>query len=325
MVRLFGLALLLLTLQNEAHALFPRTQGDLRVLQDRLLYEFGSERERRKDRDPNVTITPVLIAPPSPYWQESKDDFQAAVMETLSHVFTNPGDMIVCSQCSESRVYMSGDHRSVMQNGEISLSDLARLRQYPAYAAAKSLLIIRETPSGVSVRVIAVDDGRILYAGLADSTRTLADAEPPMRLARELDRRQRGEALNYINIDLGVYPTALVQLKFLEQWGSRNQHMSGFALSAYNPNGALGINYSYMLPFWERRLVAAATGFYKLESMFQQKSGQDENGNSAAIVGQLMVTYAISGSYGAFITGNTDGKFSVGVTLMNPILFPFLL
>jgi len=324
MVRTSALVLFLM-IGSQAQALFGRTAQDLRALQDRLQYEFGGSRDRRADRDPNVVVTPILVAPPYAYWEDSKEDFAPQVMETLSHVFTNPGDMISCSQCFENRMYMAGDQRTVTQTGELSLTDLARLRQNPAYAAAKSVLIIRESPSGIAVRLIAAEDGRILYAGMVDSTKNLSDAEPPLRLARELDRRMRGESLTYINFDIGFYPNALLQLKFLEQWGSRNQHMSGFVISGFNPNGALGVNYTYMLPFLGRRMTAGGTVFYKLENMFKAKTDTQDNTTNSDIVGQLTINYAFSGAYGMFISTNSDGLVSIGVSLMNPVLFPFLL
>jgi len=331
MVRRLGL-LLTLIMCLPAHALFGRTQADLRALEDRLRYEFGASGERRADRDPNVSITPILIAPPQAYWQESKEDFAPAVMESLSHVFKNSGDMIQCALCYENRVYLTNDNRMVTQTGELGIADLARLRQNPAYKAAKSVMTIEETPSGISVRVVSVDDGRILYAGVADSTKTLSDAEAPLRLARELDRRARGEALSYVNFDIGFWPDATVQLKFLEQWGSRNQHMSGFVISGFNPTGALGVNYTYMLPWFDRHMTASATGFYKLQSMFSNNNGNSDTSTSstgrnsdASVVGELKVGYAFSGSYGMFVSGNTDGFVSIGISLMNPVLFPFLL
>jgi hypothetical protein len=320
MVKRLFLMLLLLA-QCSAYALLERTQADLRVVEDRLRYEFGERGQRRADRDQTLQVTPILVAPPQPYWQESKSDFAASVMETLTHVFTHSGDLIWCTQCYENRVYMSDDNRAVIQNGELSLSDLARLRKQPAYAAAKSVLITRETPAGIEVRLLAVDDGRILYTGLADSTKNLEDVQPPLRLARELDRRVRGESLTYVGLDVGIYPQSLAQLKFLEQWGSRNQNLSGFVISGYNPTGALGVTYVYMLPFWQRRITAGATVFYNFSGMFQSSSS-----NSAdALTGQLMVSYAVSGSYGFFVSASTEGKLSVGVNLMNPVLFPFLL
>jgi hypothetical protein len=315
-------ALLLLAAVGGANswALLPRTQSDLRVVADRLLYEFGPGQTRRADRDPNLVITPVLVAPPQAYWEESKADFAPAVMNVLAQVFPNPGDLIQCSQCYESRVFVAHDSRMVVQNGELSLTDLARLHEQPGYAQAKSVLITRETPSGIEIRLLAVDDGRILYTGLADSTKTLNDAEPPMRLAREMDRRQRGEALGYVNADLGLYPKGRFEFKFLEQWGDHNQHLSGFVLSVWNPSGAIGATYQYMIPH-RRQASVGLTGYYSLKGMFDAGS----TSFAKALTGQISLHYAISGSYGVFVSADTEGTVSAGFSFLNPVLFPFLL
>ena len=304
-----------------ASALLPQTQNDLRALEDRLRYEFGAAGERRSDRD-SVSITPILVAPPQARWNESKDDFAPAVLDVLNRVFAEPGALIQCSQCYESRVYIANDARTVIQNGELSLTDLARLRETSAYnyQIAKSVLTTRETPGGIELRVLAIDDGRILYSGLADSTSTLTKVEPQLRLARELDRKRRGEALSYVTMDLGLYPSALFNLKFLEQWGSRNQHLSGLALSAFNPTGAIGAVYYYILPARPQITIGFA-GYYGLQGMF----GSGSTDVSKALTGQLSANYSISGSYGVFVSGDTAGTVSAGFTLLNPVLFPFLL
>ena len=261
------------------------------------------------------------MAPPQAYWQESQGDFAPALRDVLARVFPNPGDLIDCATCYSSRVYVAPNGRTIIQNGELSLADLARLKNQPGYAQAKSILISRETPAGIELRLLALEDGRILYTGMADSTLTLDRAQPPLRLARELERRQRGESLSYVNIDLGLLPSALVQVKFLEQWGNHNQHLSGLALSFFNPNGALGAAYMYMLPF-QRKATVGVIAYYSLKNMFDASTS---GSFASSITGQLAINYAFSGSYGMFLSGDTSGVISVGFSLLNPILFPFLL
>jgi hypothetical protein len=298
---------------HSAYALLPQTARDLRVMEDRLGFEMGELRGGAQ------AVTPILVASPEPYWQESRADFAESAHAALARVFSGSGDLIPCAECGRARVYVSADARTVVQTGEISLSDLARLRERPGFAQAKSLLTLRETPSGIAIRLLALEDGRVLYEGLADGTQTLADAEPPLRLAREMERRKRGESLTYVHIDAGIYPNALVQIKWLEQWGNRNQHLSGLAISAFNPNGALGATYLYMLPFFHRRATLGGIAYYRLDSMFN--GGAD--GGAFAFQGSL--NYAFSGAYGAFIAAGSNGVVSIGLSLQNPVLIPFLL
>lgn len=297
-----------------ARALLPQTQADLRVLEDRLSYEFGEVKVGRP------AVAPVLVATPQPYWAESRADFSAAVYESLRRAFKEPGDLIPCPECAQSRTFVSRDNRTVVQSGEIGPADLARLRENPAYARARTLMIIRETPGGVEIRALAIDDGRILYAGLADSTKTLADAEPPLRLAREMERRKRGEALGYVHFDLGLLPGQVVQFKWLEQWGDRNQNLSGLALGILNPTLSIGAAHFFMWPR-NRRILFGVAGFYGVAAALDSSS--DAKAGAFALQGS--VTYAFNGAYGVFASVNTQGVISVGLSLLNPVLFPFLL
>ncbi len=307
------LALSLLLSASSAFALLPQTQQDLRVFEDRLRYEIDRARER------GDVILPVLVATPRAHWEESKTDFAAAVTDVLTRLFPNPGEMIACAECFDNRVFVSRDNRMVIQSGELTLADLARLREKPGFNQAKSVFISRETPSGIEMRLIAIDDGRLLYTGLADATRDLSTAERPLRLARELERRERGESLSYFHFDLGLYPQGLVQLKWLEQWGSRNQHLSGVALSAFNPTGAIGITYLYMWPR-KKQITVGVTGYYGLSGVFDAGSTD----LSKNIIGQLSVNYAFSGAYGVFASCDTKGTASVGLSFQNPVFLPFL-
>lgn len=308
------LALVIMLVVPNAWGLFPQTVQDLQVAEDRLRYEFGELSDRK------TAVTPVLVATPLAHWQESQSDFAPAMTDVLQRTFREPGALIPCAECLQNRVYISNDNRTVIQNGELSLTDLARLRERPGFSQARTVFLSRETPSGIAMKLISIDDGRLLYSGLADATMSLDEAKRPMGLARELERRKRGEALSYVMFDLGIYPKGLVQFKWLEQWGSRNQHLSGVAVGLLNPTGSLGFSYHYMLPA-RRQITAGLTGYYMLTSLFS--GGEAKEGETIVVQGMLHA--AISGSYGFFVSVDSQNTFTVGISLLNPVLFPFLL
>lgn len=311
MVKIGFFFFLIMIGSHQAHALLPQTERDLRVAEDALRYELGKE--------PTRAWTPILVATPEWFWQESKEDFAPAVMAMLTRVFSDTGSLISCGECRQSRVFVSRDQRTVVNNGELSLTDLASLRGRQGYQDAKTLLVARETPGGIEIRVTDLNDGKILFFSNADATRGLKDALPPLNLAREMDRRMRGEALSYVFMDFGFLPDGLVQMKWLEQWGDRNQHISGLALSFYNPIFAIGGSYHYMLP-WNRRFMVSATAYYSLTSVFDTNSETNDK-----MILQGMLQYAISGSYGIFISADSQSRISLGLSLLNPVLLPFLL
>ena len=143
-----------------------------------------------------------------------------------------------------------------------------------------------------------------------------------MGLAREADRRIRGESLSYVFFDFGFYPDAAVRLRWLEQWGSRNQFISGITLAGLSPNGALGATLLYMYP-QNRKINLSVTAYYLLSGLGTQAGSNPDL--SKVLVGEAMVQYAYGSSYGFFVSSNSTGSTSIGITMYNIILFPFLL
>jgi hypothetical protein len=312
---LFLICLMMISvLSEQAWALLNQTQADLNIFEDQLRFEV--------EKNPTILQdwAPFLVATPQYYWKESKTDFSTASLETVKRVFPQ-GVLIPCSECAQQRTFVANDGRLVVSNGELSLVDLANLKTQAVYREAKSILIIKETPAGIDARVMSLSDGRILFLKLADSTKTLDTAVAPLNLARELERREKGESLNYVFMDLGLYPKSTFQFEFLEQWGNRNQHLFGFDLSLWGPAGGLGVTYHYLLPT-NRRFNFAGTFFVTLDTLAMSK---DTSGNPSRIVSQGMVQYALSGNYAVFGMINSQEIVSFGITFLNPVLFPFLL
>lgn len=308
--------LLFFLLPLSAHALFQRTGEDLLVAEDQIRYQV----ERAGNNALNWQ--PILVAPPQHLWEESKEDFAPQVINMLTRVFKDTAQLIPCAECRMNRTQIDHDGRLIVQNGELSLIELNRLKAMAAYREAKSVLTIQETPSGIQTRLISLEDGRILFQGIADSTQTLEGARPALHLAREIDRRKRGEALSYVFFNLGLYPKALVQLSWLEQWGSRNQFISGLTISGVTPNAGVGGTFLYMLPF-HRKAGVSTSVFYLAEGIGSTEGPQTDM--SKALVAELKLQYAIGSSYGAFVSVNTQGDYTAGLALFNTVLFPFLL
>jgi hypothetical protein len=290
---------------------------DLQILSDQLANEA--------EKNPGILREwfPMLIAMPQAYWSKSQNDFAASCFDTLKNTFPNyQKDLIPCPECSQYRTFVGHDGRLIINSGEVTLMDLNQLKTQPKYRSANSILILKETSSGIEARIVDLSQGHLLYSKLADHTTTLAGAHHPLNLARELERRRSGQALNYVFIDLGIHPNTLLQVEFLEQWGARNQHLSGFALSFVEPVGSIGGTYHYLLPA-NRKLNFSLGVFITLDGM--SSTSNRANQTPWAVVTQWMVQYAISGNYAMFATINSKGNGSIGISFLNPVLFPFLL
>lgn len=300
-----------------AWALFGQTQRDLAVLEDALRYRFESE-PALKER-----VIPMLLAPPKNVWQESRTDFPAAALNVLKAVFPEPNSVIVCPDCDTHRLHVT-DHNAIsINNGELALGDLSRMRQDPRFKGARSFATVKETPAGVEMRIINLDDGGVLFFALADSAASLDGVKPYLHLSRELERRRYGESLAYIWFNMGLYPKGTFQLEYLEQWGKYNQHLSGVVLSLFNPTFALGAVYHYMLPSM-RKLNFQLALFYPLQNALGSAVGDNQSVVDKFVL-QGGVHYAFSSTFGVFALGNSDSTLSLGISLFNPLLVPFML
>ncbi len=309
----FTIYILITIFRIPTFAIFQQTQSDLAVLSDQL------QNELQKNPGLAQEWTPLLIGVPQSYWKESASDFASVTYQMLQQLFNNQ-ELILCPECIQNRTYVSHDGKLNIINGEMSLADLAVLKTRPNYKNAKSFLTIKESPAGVETKLIRISDGKILFMTIADSTKTLESSFKPLHLAKELERRQSGQSLNYVFIDFGFYQGNTLQFEFLEQWGDRNQHLSGLVLSLWEPVGGLGATYHYLIPN-HRKLNFSLTTFITLFSYGNSANPK----NPVTLVYQAMGQWAISGNYALFGMANSKGTISFGITFLNPVLFPFLL
>ena len=299
-------------ISGKAQAMLEQTSADLMILEDVL------EEAVSGDGSPLPDFIPMLIATPVHFYTESKTDFAPAVWSIFKKLIPNSGDLIQCSNCNMQRMHLGKQHTISIESGELSLEDLLDLARDKRYQGVKSVAFTKETPSGVELKILRLSDGAILFQYLADGRLELNRARPKLGLIKEYERRERGESLSYIFMDIGVYPVGLFHVSFLEQWGSLNQHISGVTLSLVNPELAIGASYRYMLPF-NRKMTASAQLFFPLASVFQRSTATQTL--SAAIGLQA----AVSSTFGLFMGLSSTGSLSLGFSLYNPILFPFML
>ncbi len=312
----FTLIILSLSVASHAFSLFEETAEDLQVLEDALLETFPEDSSKRK------RIFPLLVATPLHHWKESRDDFGDSILSLLTRAF--PGEKIIdCPDCDTYRLHVKKGNRTQINNGMLSLADFSYIKKMPQYREARAFISAKETPSGISVKIVSLDDGQILYAGVSDSSKTLDSAQPWFGFQREYQRRQREESLAFARFDLGFVPQPLLQLHFMEHWGTFNQHITGVSLSAIGPTAALGVSYHYLIPKI-KRLDPSISVYFPLQNLGNISNDQDTVGS---LVAAGTATYVIGDSYGIFLSVWAGGEAgaSLGITLYNPLLLPFLL
>jgi hypothetical protein len=310
------LILVLIVRSGEAAALFVQTSRDFEQLRD-ILNEHLSE-----DKGLKARVVPTLLATPIHHWSQSRGDFAAQATALLKTVLSGANDVILCQDCNAWRLNIVTGQKLQVNNGDWSLSEISRVKETLKFQQAKSLTMIRETPSGIELRVVELADGRVLLSALADGNSDLDTQKPWLGFSKERDRRLREEALAYSFINLGLYPNPLLQLEFVEQWGSLNQHITGIGLSLINPDFALGVVYHYLLRNFKNLHVSGSLMLPLSEVLTQ---GNQANEGTNGFVFQVMGQYAFSKTYALGLALSSEGKVSLGLVFHNPLFFPFIL
>ncbi|MBP6218315.1 MAG: hypothetical protein KA436_06995 [Oligoflexales bacterium] len=311
-----------LLVSTQGFALLPQTANDLERLKDFLRTRVMEDEVLR------AKTLPMLVASPVHHWEESREDFADAVFRMIDEILppenTNESKkVILCLECDQHRVNVSPGGSTIINNGPLSLSEIAELKKLSStYQEAKSLALIKETPAGMSMRIISLTTGEILFFSLADSTQTLKDIEPSLNYAREYERRKRGEPIIHSRFNFGFFPSMLVQLEFLEQWGDLNQHITGIGFSFAGPEAAIGLTYKFLPAFVDRNIDFGCGLYYSMSGLVSSSGSK-----TSAINFQGIATYTWGNRHGVFAaaTLGQESSFSIGLSFYNPVMLPFLL
>jgi hypothetical protein len=272
-------------------------------------------------------LLPALVVDVSPAFEQTRAWFPAAALSSLSRVFGSAG-LRSCEACLAPRTVV--EHGRLEQTiGAPSLSELVRLDEASrgTSAPARVAIWLQETSEGVSLRIVDLHTARIVLAQnfdpqLQEEGRSLANA----MVTRELERRQRGDSLAHTFIDIGVLPGQHVSLDWLEQWGDTNANLSGFSFSAFDPVLGLGVAYFRVIP-QAFNLMVGAKLFFSVPTALVKALSQDSTGTliDPLLTALLMVRVPLfHTNYALMLSMSTNGRFTVGISLLNFSLLPFL-
>ncbi len=275
-------------------------------------------------------IGPVLLVGATPAFEETRAWFPVGALESLTRLF-GPGQVRVCEACMNPRVHaVDGrlEHNTVLSLPEIArLDEELRGRGPPARSAAW----LEETPGGLAVRILSIDNGQVLYAGnfdgqLQERTRT---AEL-YNYTLELGRRLRGESLTHIFLDLGMVPNQHLSLDITEQFGPDNLNLAGFTMSLVDPVAGIGIVYYRVIPLlWDLTIGVQAV----MSTITAIATALDTTGNGIPssqlldpiLTGVVVLRWPIpTTNFAVFGSASTNFAFTVGVSLINVSFLPII-
>ena len=317
----FGVLLLLTLLPAAAFAQRETTRDSLDRLEETLTL--------RLEAGTGLVIkdlVPAIVVSVNPAFEETKAWFPTAALATLVRVFGAAG-LRSCEACRAPRLYMAdGKIEHITTNlgtPEITrLDDMVRGKGAPARTA----IWLDETAEGVSIRIIDLRNSRIVMAENFDPSLTEpAQTEKNLALARELDRRARGNSITQAFVDVTVFPNQHISFDWAEQWGDNNTNLSGFTISILDPVVGVGGSYYRVLPFAFNLMVGAKVLLSVPTGLVRALSPNSGNVIDPLLTGVFVVRFPFGRSnYGIALTVSTNGKVGLGLSLLNISLLPFL-
>ena len=272
-------------------------------------------------------MLPTVLVSAAPRYEESKNSFTAQALTSLARVFGR-GSIRMCEACMRPRTVVE-DGRLRHTSGPASLDEVIALdtRFRGDGAQAKSGIWIDETQSGISVRVVDLRSGQVLFAQNIDpQLREYRGSARTFRLSEELERRTRGESLTHANFDMALYPGQHISLEWFEQWGQNNQNMSGLVLGLYDP--VLGLGAAYYRALEYENIMIGAKGVLSIPTAIAQSQvadGEDAELLDPLFTGVFVLRYPFGGSnYGLLLSASTNGEVGIGISFLNTSFIPVL-
>lgn len=274
-----------------------------------------------------ATLLPAIVVSVDPAFEETKAWYPTAALATLVTVF-GAASLRSCEACMAPRTFIEDNGRIEQTTVAISVAEIARLDETHRGGAppARTAIWLDENRNGVSLRIIDLQNSRIVMAGNFDaSLRETARSRRNYTMGRELDRRSRGDSLTHMFFDAALYPGPHVSLDWSEQWGSTNRNLSGLSVALFAPLLGIGGSYFRVVPS-ARNIAVGGKILMSIPSAIASSVAQTTvEVIDPLLTGVFMARLPIaSTNYGLILSASTNGQVGLGITLMNSSFLPFL-
>lgn len=272
-----------------------------------------------------VDLAPLILVAAAPRYEASVGWFEVRAAAALVRIY-GADAVRICEACMRLRTEV-GEGRLVQSSGPIALDEVVALdaRYRGSSDAARTAVWIEETQSGVSLRLVDLRSGRMVFAQNIDpDLREYRGSARTFRLAEELERRARGEGLTHAIFDVAAYPGQHISAEWAEQWGETNSNLSGFVLSFFDPVLGVGASYHRVLP-WLHMTVGGQLLLSVPTAVAQAFADADVEILDPAVtaVGMVRVPFGRS-NYAGLLSVSTNGNIGLGISLLNSSILPVL-
>ena len=270
-------------------------------------------------------LSPVMVVGARPAFEATQAWFPTAAIVALADAFGRT-NLRACEACMQPRVNVA-DGRLEYSSMAISLEEIIAIdtNTRGQSAPARAAVWLDETDDGVSIRIVSLSTGQILFAqNLDGALREVKATAQTFNFNDDVQRRLRGESLTHIFIDVALFPGQHVSMDIVDQFGDRNLNMAGLTLSAFDPIIGVGGCYHRVIPeAWN--LSVGGQVIASVPTAAGNAFGVTGQLLDPLLTGVLIVRWPIPQTAFAVLgTASTNGKFGLGITLMNFSLLPVL-
>lgn len=281
-----------------------------------------------------VDVVPALVVSTQVRFEESKGWFATEALVVLTKVF-GAGALRVCEACMAPRTLVREGYLE-QSAGPIGLDEVIRLDASGGGSgeAARTAIWLDEHASGVALKIVDLRTARVIWAENVDpQQREARDTEELMKVSREQERRARGDSLTQVFVDATFFPGQHVSLDWTDQWGDTNSNFTGVTISLFDPIVGLGAAYYRAFDFghlWGVHIapqVGAKVILSIPTTIIRAVTGEEPDEVLDPIitgVGVLRLPFGDT-NYGLVVTLSTNGRFGVGLSLLNVSLLPVIL
>jgi hypothetical protein len=272
----------------------------------------------------SAEVVPALVVSVAPAFEESRKSFQSSALSVLGQVF-GAGSLRLCEACDVPQSFATGG-KLESRVGTVSLEDLRQIDMASRGEAppARSAIWLEETHEGVSLRILEIATGRVIYAEnvtplLVWSQRSRKNYD----LTKDLERRDRGESLTHSFFDIGIYPTPHLAIDWSEQWGMGNEHLSGITLSFFTPLLGIGPHYARVIPSMFNALLGGKLMLSAPTALVSAVAQRNTTVLDPLATLIAFVRVPIAGtSLGGFFYFASTGKVGIGVSSLQTSFLP---
>ena len=268
---------------------------------------------------------PMIIVGARPAFEATRAWFPTAAVVALGDA-VGRANLRACEACMNPRATAEGG-AFVYSSGALSVAEIVAIDNDTRGDAppAKSAAWVDETDGGISVRIISLATGALIFAqNLDGSLQEKRDTASTLTRTADVERRLRGESLTHVWIDAALFPNQHISLDVVDQFGDKNLDMAGITFSLFDPIVGVGAAYYRVIPE-AFNLTVGLQGVVSIPTAAGNALGIDGDVIDPLLTGVLVVRWPIPQTAYAIVgTASTNGNIGIGVSLLNINFLPVL-